>query len=141
MRCKKNVKIKLSMMLILIIAIIGCEESTEPNHNPIVNSIIAFPNPVQVSDSFAVFVSAEDIDGDPLTYDWFCSNRGAHIKEAPTDTVYELLNSKSNVIIFVAKDTLNFSTGHATIFCDVRDNKGGLKTVYIHVGLFEWYPG
>ena len=117
--------------------LIGCEESTEPNHNPVVNSIVAFPNPVQVSDSFAVFVSAEDVDGDPLTYDWFYTNRGASIKEAPTDTVYELLNSKSNVMIFNAVDSLNFSTGHATIFCDVRDNNGGLKTVYIHVGIFE----
>lgn len=136
MSCKKNIVIKFLIVLVILFNI-GCEKSTEPNHNPVVNSIIAFPDPVQVSDSFAVFVSAEEIDGDPLTYDWFCTNRGAHIKEALTDTVYKLLNSKSNVMIFVAKDTLNFSTGHATIFCDVRDDKGGLKTVYTHVGIYE----
>ena len=137
MRSRNNISIRLSIILILIVAIIGCEDSTEPNHNPVVNSIIAFPDPVQVSDSFAVFVSAEDIDDDPLTYDWFCTNRGAHIKEAPTDTVYELLNSRSNVMIFMAKDSLNFSTGHAAIFCDVRDDKGGLKTVTITIPIIE----
>jgi hypothetical protein len=137
MRNKIYILIKFSIVLILLNNIIGCEESTEPNHNPVVNSIIAFPNPVQVSDSFAVFCSAEDIDGDPLTYDWFCTNRGASIKEATSDTVYELLNSSSNIMIFNAVDSLIYSPGHATIFCDVRDEKGGLKTVYLHVGIFE----
>lgn len=137
MSYKKNILIKFSIVLILLSKVIGCAESTEPNNDPTVNSILAFPNPVQVSDSFAVFCSAEDIDGDPLTYDWFCTNRGASIKEAPSDTVYELLNSRSNVMIFNAVDSLIYSYGHATIFCDVRDDKGGLKTVYILVSIFE----
>lgn len=40
-------------------------------------------------------------------------------------------------MIFIAQDTLNFSSGHATIFCDVRDDKGGLKTVNIIVPIYE----
>lgn len=76
--CYKKYFSKISpILLFLLFALICCTESTEStesNNSPYVNSITAFPDPVQVSDSFAVFVSAKDVDGDPLTYDWFCTN-------------------------------------------------------------------
>lgn len=134
---KKNVLMKYVVALIILILISGCNQSTEPNHDPVVNSIVAFPNQVHVSDSFAVFCSAYDADGDPLTYDWFCTNHGASIKGAPPDNPFELKNTRDNNMIFFAKDTLLHQTGHAAIFCDVRDGKGGLKTVTIFVSITQ----
>ena len=135
MNRKKNVLIKVFVALLILIIISSCKQSTEPNHDPSVISIVAFPNQVQVSDSFAVFCSADDADGDPLSYDWFCTNHGASIKGALPDNPYELKNTRDNIMIFFATDTLIYQTGHAAIFCDVRDNKGGLKTAWILVGI------
>ena len=137
MNHKKNVLIKIFVALLILIIISSCKQSTEPNHDPVVNSIVAFPNQVQVSDSFAVFCSADDVDSDPLTYDWFCTNYGASIKGAPPDNPFELKNTKDNIMIFFAKDTLLYQSGHAAIFCDVRDGRGGLKTVWIIVGIIK----
>ena len=107
------------------------------NHNPVVTSIVTFPSQVQVSDSFVVICSAHDIDGDPLTYDWECSNFGASVKGAPPNNPYKLTNSRANIMVFYAPDTIHcvitpdtvLCVSHAAIFCDVRDGRGGLKTV------------
>jgi hypothetical protein len=134
---KVNMKMIFSIGLIFIILIIGCEESTAPNHDPNINSIISFPDPVQVSDSFIVFCSADDVDDDPIFYDWFCTNGGASIKGASPENPYELKNTKKNFMIFIAKDTLQYQTGHATIFCDVRDSEDGINTAWILVGIIR----
>ena len=133
MNSKKNILIDFSIILILITMGISCKESTEPNHDPVVNSIVAFPNAVQFSDSFAVFCSADDLDGDPLTYDWECTNHGASIKGASPESPFKLINTKENFRIFYAIDSVQFETYHAAIFCDVRDNRGGIKTVTLIV--------
>jgi hypothetical protein len=125
--------IRYPVALILIIIITGCEESTVPNNDPQVNTIAAFPDPVKAADSFAVFISAVDPDEDPLTYDWFCTNGHATIKGAPRDSQFERVNTKENIMIFYVPDSLNPNGGHAAIFCDVRDNRGGLKTSWIIV--------
>ena len=124
--------------LLAPLVLIGvCEDCvTEPtNHNPIVTSIVAFPNPVQLADSFLVTCSAHDVDGDPLTYDWECSNYGASIKGAPTANPFKLANTMEDTRVFYARDSIPslYENYHAAIFCDVRDGKGGLKTVTITV--------
>lgn len=130
--------ISISVLLFLLLISTGCEESTSPsNHDPAVTSIVAFPNQVQEADSFAVICSAYDQDGDSLFYDWSCTNHAASIKGAPPENPFQLLNSKDNIMIFYATDSLLYQNGHAAIFCDVRDRNEGLKTVTIFVAIHK----
>lgn len=132
---RKYVLLQLLILVVGQFLLSGCDGSTNPNNNPVVNSIAAFPDHVEVADSFAVFCSAFDPDGDPLTYDWTCTNGGASIKGTSPDDPFKLLNTKDNMMIFYAKDLGNFQYGHAAIFCDVHDSKDGLKTVWVQVGI------
>jgi hypothetical protein len=123
----------------------GCV--TEPvNRDPTVSSIVAFPNPAQQSDSFLVTCNAHDRDGDALTYDWSCGINQASIKGAPPEKPYELKGSRDNMRVFYAPDSIPCvitpdciicMNSHAAIFCDVRDGKGGLKTVTITVPILR----
>ena len=133
MASKKYFLTNLVLVLMMAVLSFSCNESTEPNHNPVVNSIVAFPNAVQFSDSFAIFCSADDVDGDPLTYDWECTNHGASIKGTSSENPFKLTNTNENFRIFNAIDSIQYETYHAAIFCDVRDGKGGFKTVTIIV--------
>jgi hypothetical protein len=119
---------------LLLLLSAGCESTAPENHDPVVTSIVAFPQQVQAPDSFAVIVSAHDVDRDSLFYDWFCTNLNATIKGAPPETPYEYTNTKEHLATFYA-DSIAASSGHATVFCDVRDGKGGLKTVYVFVAI------
>ena len=65
------------------------------------NSIVDI-SPMQFNSQtiLQLFCSADDLDGDPLTYDWECTNHGASIKGASNENPYKLINTKENLKIY-----------------------------------------
>ena len=118
--------------LILMLLGIGCkEEATGPrNHNPTITSLAAFPDVVHPLDSFVVFCSAYDIDGDTIVYDWY----GPSISGAEPPG-YMLMESKENFAVFHVPDSAYVFYDSARVDVDVRDHKGGSaqKTVFIPI--------
>ena len=138
-------RVEIVFFILLIMLQAGCVN--EPvNHDPTVSSIVAFPNPAQQSDSILVICDARDQDADALTYDWSCGIHQASIKGAPPEKPYELIGTRDNKRVFYTPDSLPCVitpdsviclNSHAAIFCDVRDGRGGLKTVTITVPIFR----
>jgi len=119
--------------LILIIAIllltINCDENpVKPeNHNPIIFSLVAFPEIVDPNDSLIVICNAIDPDGDTLVYDWITSGV-VRIKGAIGDENF-LYNTYENYRVFYAPDSNHVSAPKDTfrIQCFARDGKGKSK--------------
>ena len=128
-------KILLIGILFLFFSISCQEETTAPeNNDPVISSMTAFPEQVELSDSFIVITEAYDIDGDSLFYDWSCTS-GASIKGAPAWSPFELSNTKDNNRIFYAPDSVSNQIDSIRVFCHIRDGKGGGISGWIFVGI------
>ena len=97
------------------------------NHNPVISSVVIFPQIVAPSDSLIVICNAVDPDGDTLVYDWY-SLSGSIVKikgAAPGDFV--LYNTPENSRIFYAPDSQYVGAPQDTfgLECAVRDLRGG----------------
>lgn len=126
------------IVLLLSVAALwwGCSDdnTTAPiNEDPVITSVHAFPNFVVPSDSFAVFCSAYEPDGDSLFYDWSCTS-GASVHGANSLTPWMLNHTTENVRVFYAPDSYN---GQDSIRVDVhvRDYRGGGASAWVLVGL------
>ena len=79
---------------------------------------------------------SSDPDGDSLYYDWFCTS-GARISGAPPSSPFVLYNTRENIRVFYAPDSVNSQLDSIRIFCDVRDGIGGLKSASVFVGIIQ----
>ena len=136
MKTNKNTLLSSSTFLFLLIMFIGCDEKTtdQQNNDPVIMSIVAFPTSVQLSDSFAVVCSAYEPDGDSLFYDWSCTS-GAKISGASPYESFSLFNTKENIRVFYAPDSLYGQNDSIRVECHVRDGKGGGKSAWIFVAI------
>jgi hypothetical protein len=128
------------IFLLLLVQVIGCDQvTTVPvNNNPVITSLTAFPSSVQPSDSFVVICSAYEPDGDSLFYDWFCTS--GKISGAPSFSPHLLYNTKENIRVFYAPDSLVVKIDSIKIVCSVRDGKGGVKEASTFVGIKDNIP-
>lgn len=126
------------VVLLLSVAALswGCDDENTTaaiNNDPVITSVRAFPNLVALSDSFVVFCSVYEPNGDSLFYDWSCTS-GASVQGGDSRTPWQLNHTTENVRVFYAPDTDN---GQDSIRVDVhvRDSKGGGASAWLLVGL------
>src|SRR5690606_15635671 len=120
-------KILIAMFVLLNIS--SCNESpveVKENKEPVIFSLVAFPDVVYPNDSLIVICNAYDPDGDTLVYDWYTSGI-VKIKGLPPWASGALFNSYENSQIFYAPDSQFVSAPKDTfrIECAARDGKGG----------------
>lgn len=80
--------------------------------------------------------SAYEPDDDSLFYDWFCSS-GAKISGSHPSTPFSLYNTRENIRIFYAPDSVSSQIDSIRIDCTVRDGKGGVAVTWLYVGLIQ----
>jgi hypothetical protein len=114
--------------LALVVALGSCREyPTKPvgwlaNHNPVISSVVAFPQLIGQGDSVMVTVNATDPDGDTLVYDW---QTDARLHMRGDDLGFgDLSNTYSNSLILY-RTTVTPINDTAWVYCDVRDRRGG----------------
>ncbi len=124
------------LFLLIIFVSNGCKDKvTAPtNQNPIITSVVAFPDSVFSSDSFAVVCSAYDPDGQSVVYDWSCTS-GATIKGADPLNPSMLYNTTENIRQFYAPDSAHTTQDSIRVFVDVRDGIGGGKSAWVFIKL------
>ena len=123
-------------LLFSVVLAWGCggEKTAGPvNNDPVIMSVHAFPSWVAPSDSFAVFCSAYEPDGDSLFYDWSCTS--GSVQGAPRHTPYQLFNTTENVRVFYAPDWS--AVDSIRVFVHVRDGKGGGVSGWAFIGLSD----
>lgn len=119
---------KIILLLTIILLTLNCNENPvdvkSENRNPVIFSLVAFPDVVKPSDSLIVICNAIDPDGDTLVYDWITSGV-VRIKDAITDDNF-LYNTYENSRIFYAPDSTHVSIPQDTfrIQCFARDRRG-----------------
>jgi len=96
------------------------------NRNPVISSVIIFPQVVGPSDSLIVICDAVDPDGDSLVYDWY-SLSGDIVKIKDARGHLALYNTPENSRIFYAPDSQYVGAPQDTfgLECAVRDLRGG----------------
>ena len=116
---------KVSPIIVLLAGLLSCgkENPVQPpqNRNPVLSSLIAFPNVINPGDSTIVIASAADPDGDPLVFDWVTDSRFVIKGNSPSN--HERYNSPSNLQVFYYGDAVVGDS--AWVECDVRDGRGG----------------
>lgn len=118
-------KILIAMFVLLNIS--SCNESpveVKENKEPVIFSLVAFPDVVYPNDSLIVICNAYDPDADTLVYDWITSGSIVRIKGSNHPWLY---NTKENSQIFYAPDSQFVSAPQDTFWiqCAARDGKGG----------------
>lgn len=116
----------LTVALLIGLTVGACKHSsTAPaaprNHSPMISSVTLFPSSIGVSDSAMVQLTASDVDGDTLVYDWIGDGK-VRLKDAPR--VGYIFSSPRNFQTFYyagARAPLDTSW----IQCYVRDQRGG----------------
>jgi len=118
---------KLILLMMVMLLTINCDENpVKPeNHNPIIFSLVAFPEIVNPNDSLIVICNAIDPDGDTLVYDWYTTGL-VGIKGA-FPGVPARFNTHENSQIFYAPDSISVMAPQDTfwIVCAARDGIGG----------------
>ena len=114
------------LALALGATIVGCSKKnpTAPapeNHNPVISSVVLFPQTIGPGDSVIVVCTASDPDGDSLVYDWITDTR-LRVKGSPFGAY--LFSSNSNAQVFYY-GTPPMPTDTAWIKCFARDLRGG----------------
>ena len=113
----------------------GCkrENTTAPvNNDPVIASIHAFPMLIAPSDSFAVFCSAYEPDGDSIFYNWSCTS--GRVQGSSGFDPRHLNNTTENVRVFYAPDSSD-GPDSIRVDVDVRDGKGYSASAWVLVGL------
>lgn len=112
--------------LLLGLIVEGCKHSqTAPapphNHSPTISAVTLFPSSVGVSDSAFVQLSATDLDGDTLVYDWIGDGK-VRLKDAPR-IAYIFSSPRNFQTFYYASARAPLDT--SWIQCYVRDQRGG----------------
>ena len=125
---KKNFNgsvMKIVLIILVFLHIICCNENPvkSENHQPIIFSLIVFPDVICVQDSAVVICNAFDSDGDTLVYDWITDGR-LQIKDGQGDGHF-LYNTYENSRIVYSKN-INNRPPIDTVWvqCFARDQKG-----------------
>ena len=122
-------------LMILLAGLLSCGKDNpvqpQPNRNPVLSSLVAFPRVISPGDSTIVIASATDPDGDPLVYDWVTDSRLIIKGNSPSN--HELYNSHSNLQIFYY-GAVPVNADSAWLECTTRDGKGGVavKLIWIY---------
>lgn len=111
---------------------LGCKDypvtpDKPQNHNPVILSVVLFPEVVAPSDSLIVICNAVDPDGDTLVYDWY-SLSGPRVKiKGARPGAFVLYNTPENSRIFYAPDSQYVRAPQDTFGLEVavRDLRGG----------------
>jgi hypothetical protein len=121
---------EIPIVLLLTLVLFGCHNSSTPrgspippNHAPVIDSLLAYPDTIGPSDSTVVVCAAHDIDGDSLVYDWQTDAR-LNIQGTPTWNKH-LNNTHSPSRMFYNADLPNPINDSAWVYCLVRDPWGG----------------
>ncbi len=64
----------LLVSVLSLLLIMGCEETTEPNHSPVITSLTISPASPTFGDTLSLSAVATDEDNDELTYSWSEAN-------------------------------------------------------------------
>lgn len=134
---------KILIIMFVLTKIISCNDNpveVKENQDPIIFSLVAFPDVVYPNDPLIVICSAYDSDADTLVYDWITSGSIIRIKGYNHPWLY---NTKENSQIFYAPDSQFVSAPQDTFWiqCAARDGKGGQVSEVIKFILKQYVGG
>lgn len=133
---KKKGQTKMKTLTYIIVVVLsiqfGCKDDPvgngkTQNRNPVISSVVLFPDVVAPSDSLIVICNATDADGDTLVYDWY-SLSGPRVRiNGARPGAFVLYNTPENWRIFYAPDSQYVAAPQDTfgLECAVRDLRGG----------------
>ena len=128
--CNLRPVVALFILLILHAGVWGCREirprippAPPPNHNPVIDSLVAYPDTIGPSDSTLVVCYARDPDRDSLVYDWETDAR-LNIQGNPTWNKYLNEQPSPGRILYNA-NLPNPINDSAWAYCSARDQHGG----------------
>jgi hypothetical protein len=102
-----------------LISVTGCKSTTDSsNQSPVIESLDAFPDTVEVGGLSTVVVGVSDPDRDPLSYSWDCF---------PGDIVPSADKKK---VLFSPSSCC---TGNNTITVVIRDGRGGEVKGFVQI--------
>ena len=115
------------VLVTFILSIMSCNDkpvnSEEPqNHNPVIFSLLAFPDTIGPTDSVIVVCNAMDPDGDTLVYDWITDSR-LRIKGALVGD-HSLYHTHESYRIFYPTPFVNNPVDTPWVQCFARDVRG-----------------
>ncbi|PKP32712.1 MAG: hypothetical protein CVT99_03325 [Bacteroidetes bacterium HGW-Bacteroidetes-16] len=96
-------------LLALLMASSGCSKKEDSNQNPEVSSVQVNPSSVTVNGMASISVSANDANGDELSYDYFVS--GGSISGSGSSVSW---NAPANGGVFTVEVTVSDGKGEAT---------------------------
>ena len=118
--------LRLMALIPLALLSINCDNDnpTKPeNHDPIIKSLIAFPEIIGLTDSVVIICNAVDPDGDILVYDWITYGRLRVQGAIPSD--HFLYNTHENSHVFYPGGAIRSPVDTPWVQCFARDGKGG----------------
>ena len=101
----------------------GVNSEKPQNHNPVIFSLLAFPDTIGPTDSVIVICNATDPDADTLVYDWITDGR-VRIKGALADDHF-LYHTHENSRVVYPTQSVRSPVDSPWVQCFVRDVKGG----------------
>jgi hypothetical protein len=101
------------------------------NHDPIIFSVMVFPDTIGLKDSAIVVCNAMDPDADTLVYDWVTDDR-LNIKGAAAFYPHQLYNTWENSRI-VFPNFVNSSIETTWLECSARDRHGGMDVKVVQL--------
>ena len=122
----QEIKMRFIIFVLLIIFMLSCSEqnpaANKENSPPVILSITALPDSTEINDRITIICSAQDDDGDPLSYKWDNQTVGT-IQTGDSD----------NTISWIAPDYFC----QPWILCTVSDPNGATSTDSIQVFVFD----
>ena len=114
------------VLSLFTLLIIGCSDNNPvkpENHDPIIESLTAFPTIIGLTDSVVIVCDATDPDGDTLVYDWITDGR-LRVKDALRREHF-LYNTYENSHVFYPDSAIHPPVDTPWVQCFARDRKGG----------------
>ncbi len=104
---------------LLTLSVMGCKSSTDSsNQHPVITSLTASPDTVEVGGLSIVVVDVSEPDGDLLSYSWDCF---------PGDIIP---TSNKNKVLFSPSSCC---TGLNTVSVVIRDGRGGEVKYFVEI--------
>ena len=122
---RKRPWLSAAFLLVLLSCSSGCKKFvTEPvTRNPVISSVVAFPEVLGPGDSTIVTITATNPNGGPLLYDWEPYNGLVRKGSGPySNTIY---HTPSNTMVFYRSPTWTSTYDTAFVWCTATDGKGG----------------
>jgi hypothetical protein len=132
---RNKMKYSIALLITLSLFSIYCSDDNPvkpENSNPVIFSLVAFPEIVKPNDSLIVICNAIDPDGDTLVYDWYAEGI-IGIKGLPWWGCCARFNTHENSQIFYAPDSIYVAVPQDTFRIEVaaRVGKGGQVSKHI----------